>query len=504
MTRAAQELATMTHNNASDARANVNPIHKNGGANRRWWERGDAGDNKQQPADDGAGESTPAPQPLRRPSAPVQQTIDYETQEREELPSARGRNAGSDGSTAQGQVPSGAAAAASKKRWWESPDNPSSAPSAGNTQPDPAPAGRARPGAFHPEAPQPGAESFAPPPPSRTAPPARRPAPLNVEEAEPLQQRAPARGTRPAIPMQNDNEDEAPTSAPRKPSRMGGLFSKPKAAPVAEFDEDDDDEAPVAPPRPQSRMGGLFGKGKPEPHVADEDDDDDLLEDDVQPRIASKKAPAKGGGLFGRRAKPSAKVASDDDADSIPRGPVDMPMPSREATESKKGPRAARPNNVFARGDNFGAVAKPKEHKAPVIPAGPPKIAFDAGDAAKQQKREIAARKRRASMRNMKGVWGKILGPVVVLGACAAMVATGFVTVSTDKGFDVKINWPESAKPYVSQAESTYTDKVAPGLSTAKDRAGTAAEPLVNKISEFFAVPTPTPGVNRDGFAKDK
>jgi hypothetical protein len=501
----------MTHNNAHNARANSEPVHKSGGANKRWWERGDA-NNPQKPANEEEERATtPAPQPLRRPNAPVQPAEDR-AQAHDDMPPTRGSDA-TGRSGGQAQAPSGAAAAASKKRWWENRDNttsaPAPAPAADHETVQPA---RARPGSFRPaQEQQPEVEAFAPPPPaSRPAPATRRPAALNVEEAAPLQTRAPQRATRPAIPINDDDEDDAPVAPPRPQSRMGGLFGKPKVEPrIAPMDdEDDEDDAPMAPSRPapsrpQARMGGLFGKGKPEPRVED-DEDDDLLEDDVQPRIAAKKPAGKSGGLFGRRPKAAAAAQPVDEDDDIPAGPADMPMPSRERTESKKGPRSARPNNVFARGDNFGAVATPKEHKAPVIPAGPPKIAFDTADANTKQKREVAARKRRASMRSMKGSWGKILGPVFVFGACAAMYATGFVTVSLDKGFDLKVNWPDSAKPYVAQAETTYTDKVAPGLSTAKDKAGVAAEPWIDKVSEFFAVPTPTPRANRDGFATDK
>ena len=492
----------MTDNNATNARANKDINHHDGGATKRWWERTDPNLVK----DDNAQEAGTTQ--LRRPNAPAARRPAAEPDGDDGAAyAAPAQPVMSGARTPASTVPSGAAGSASKKRWWESKDPDEGVLAVPDMDEAPVETPPARTNAFN----RPTADPARIPPKQSAPIPQERPArETSFEDLAPPPQEAAPRpsgafarpaAARPAhaVPV----EEAAPPAAPK----VARGFGRPAPAPAPAIDDDEDDFEPVIKKQPAPmRAKATFSKPRAEPVFEDDDDDDD--EDEVA--IVAPK-PGKRPGLFGRMTQKSAPAAApvDDEEDEVAPAPVagGIPAPRRGSVESKKGPKSSMPNNVFARSNTnmFEKTQKPKEFKAPVIPKRPEQLPFDTEDASKQQQKTVAARKRRAGMRTFKSFLGRFAGPIVVLGACAGLVASGIVNVSLDNGFDVKVNWPDQVKPAVTKVESVVTEKAVPVLGKIKDSVGEKAKPYFEQVTGMLTVPTATPSAGgKIEFSKEK
>jgi hypothetical protein len=386
------------------------------------------------------------------------------------------------------------AGVASKKRWWEQKsDGPASPPAAGQVDADhseaedmpQAPPQRTRTTAFSRE------DAPAMPPPPRQSAFGRNDGPAQpTRKSAKSQPIAPAH-TPKAAPLAADEEDDG-EDFEMPPARNSARRNQ---APIS-FDEDEDaNDFDGTPERGERKSGGFLGglfarKAKPAPgrtaQVHDEDGEDEdedgaAYEDERAPE--PRPAPARPR-MFGAKRSAQPIAVEDDDAN-----PPGMPLPRGYSRhDSKRGPNVPRPNNVFAQ---TNAIAKPKKqvHKTITMPEGPAKMAFDLDDSSKQQRKDIAARKRRQSSRKVRGFMSRFAGIGIVATTCVALLFTGIVEIDLNGSFPLKLNLPEQIRPTVDKVSAD----AAPVVDAAKDKLGQQAQPVIAKVQEFFTVPTPTP-----------
>ena len=448
---------------------------KDGSANKRWWE-------KKVDDDDAPSQPQPGRQPEGRPQAPSA-APDNSSQpppppQRSPLRRANTPQEPMQAPSTPDLAPAPAPDAGSNKRWWEDINRRQghNAPVPPEIQPEPAAAPELRPqasrGAFKRAAAEPAENNAAEAPPSGAF---GRASASNADAAPSG-----------AFGRANDSRDEAPPPARASSQRRGSV--RPET-------HDDDNsmaqEAPAPASQPAKRKG-LFGKPAPQPVMEDEDD---LIED--APAPVAKAAPAKRKGLFGR-VSPKQTQASEpeyaDEEDEMDE-PVQalsssIPKPRGARVESKKGPRVAAPNNAFA----HLAQAKPKsalgERKPMKMPLGPVKAAYDLDAASADQQRLHQAQQRKVAARNTKSFVRRITGPVVVMGACAAILWAGLVEIVTTPALGLKVNVPAPLQPALAKA--------APVFEQMSQRVSESAQPVVTRVVEMFTIPTTTPSPGRN------
>lgn len=477
----------MQHFDSNNA-DNAQPTRiKDGSANKRWWEK---------KVDDDDAPSLPQPnrQPEGRSQAPST-APDNSSQQPPPPPQQRSPLRRANIPQEPMQAPSApdltpppkpdARAPGSNKRWWEdinrrqghnAPVPPEIQPEPPAAAPEPRQQPQASSGAFKRATAQPAENNAAEARPSG----AFGRASVNNVDAAP----------RGAFGRADNNNNEDPPLARVNSPRSGSV--RPEAL-------DDDDamaqEAPAPASQPSKRKG-LFGKPSPQPVMEDEDD---LIEDAPAPVASASSAKRKG--LFGRAAPKSAPAPEPDYADEeeVMDEPVQelsssIPKPRGARVESKKGPRVAAPNNAFA----HLAQAKPKsklgERKPMKMPPGPVKAAYDMDAASAEQQRLHQAQQRKVAARNTKSFVRRITGPVIVVGACAALLWTGLVEIVITPGLGLKVNVPAPLQPVVAKA--------APVFEQMSQRVSESAQPMVTRVVEMFTIPTPTPSPGRNfGFA---
>ncbi len=446
---------------------------KDGSANKRWWE-------KKVEDDDAPSQPQPERQPERLPHAPsVSPDISSQPPPPQRSPLRRG-NTPQEPLQASGTsdlTPPPTPDTGSGKRWWEDINRRQghNAPVPPEIQPQPVASPEPR---QQPQAPR-GAFKRA----------ASEPTDNNAADARPSGAFGRASATNAdaapsgAFGRVHENRDDATPPARTSSPRRGSV------RPEIPTGDDDAQEASAPAPQP-AKHKGLFGKPAPQPIMEDEDD---LIEDAPVP--AAKAAPAKRKGLFGRAApKPTPEPEYAEEEDEIDE-PVQelsssIPKPRGARVESKKGPRVTAPNNAFA----HLAQARPKsvkgERQPMKMPPGPVKAAYDMDAASAEQQRLHQAQQRKVAARNTKSLVRRITGPLVVVGACAALLWTGLVEIVTAPALGLKVNVPAPLQPAVAKA--------VPVFEQVGQRVSESAQPMVTRVVEMFTIPTPTPSPSRN------
>ncbi len=444
---------------------------KDGSANKRWWE-------KKVDDDDAPSQPQPNRQPEGRPHAPTAAPDNSSQQpppppQRSPLRRANTPQNPMQAPSAPDLTPPPTPDIGSNKRWWEDINRRQghNTPVPPEIQPEPAAAPEPR------QQPQPQAPRGA----------------FKRAAAEPAGSGAFGRANAvnavaaPGGAFGRANESRDETAAPAR------AHSPRRDSVRPEIHTDDNSMAPEAPaPAPQpAKRKGLFGKPAPQPIMEDEDD---LIED--VPAPVAKDAPAKRKSLFGRAAPKQAPAPEPEYADeeaemdeSVQELSTSIPKPRGARVESKKGPRATAPNNAFA----HLAQARPKseldERKLMKMPPGPVKAAYDLDAASAEQQRLHQAQQRKVAARNTKSFVRRITGPVIVVGACAALLWTGLVEIVITPALGLKVNVPAPLQPAVAKA--------LPVFEQVSQRVSESAQPMVTRVVEMFTIPTPTPSPGR-------
>jgi hypothetical protein len=487
-------------------------------AGKRWWENDD---------EDGDG-AVPVPPPPAASGGRKMRNDSADTRRQQPQEAAGSVDVGPASQPVPPAAP-GMAATASRRRWWENkdPDQPV-APAQSDPEPD-------LPYSPEPQIMKPaktrGQSPLAPPSEVEVdqpvAPPAvergafRRqaaarpaPPPLSSEPAEDGVSNLPP--SRPQVKRGSYNtvEDYAPQPAGRsqnfRPSHAEdaedadmntGAFKRaapPRRAPAVPSSPELDGEIPVA-PEPAPRKGrGLFGRRAAEPEMID----DDAAQSEmmiVQPPPAKKASR----GLFGGRGRGGQPKVEEEDIEDIPVPTVVAAGAGLgQATESKRGPRVGAPANVFSKANSAAATRAAKEEHKPIkMPPGPSRLPFDTQDAARKDRQQVEARKRRAAMRSAQQRVRKLVAPVLIIGAFGALLFTGILEIMPANGGMVKINVPESMQPAVSRVQAA----VSPVITSVQSVVSDQAQPVMSKVGEALTVPTATPkAANQFDFANGK
>jgi hypothetical protein len=157
---------------------------------------------------------------------------------------------------------------------------------------------------------------------------------------------------------------------------------------------------------------------------------------------------------------------------------------------------------VFSKATTAAATRAAKEEHKPIkMPPGPSRLPFDTQDAAKKDRQQVEARKRRAAMRSAKQRVRRIVTPVLIIGAVGALWFTGILEIMPASGGMVKINVPESMQPAVSRVQAA----VGPVITRVQSVVSDQAQPVMSKVGEALTVPTATPkAANQFDFANGK